>query len=104
MTETSPPRDAPVPDAAVERFLKALASEPRRQVMLAFAGGAELGVGEIAERLGIGQSTASEQLAKLKDGGLLTARREGKAVVYSVDKAGIGAALDRLRAYLDECC
>ncbi|GAA2143169.1 ArsR/SmtB family transcription factor [Glycomyces algeriensis] len=94
----------PVPDEVTGRFLKALASEARQQVMLLFAGGAELSVGEVAERLGIGQSTASQQLAQLKDGGLLTSRREAKTVFYRADKERIGAALDRLRAFLDGCC
>ncbi|MEU5157734.1 metalloregulator ArsR/SmtB family transcription factor [Glycomyces sp. NPDC021274] len=94
----------PVPDEATGRFLKALASEARQQVMLLFAGGAELSVGEVAERLTIGQSTASQQLAQLKDGGLLTSRREAKTVYYRADKERIGVALDRLRGFLDGCC
>ncbi len=72
--------------------------------MVLFAGGTELSVGEVADRLGIGQSTASQQLAQLKDGGLLTSRREAKTVYYRADKVRIGAALDRLRAFLDGCC
>jgi DNA-binding transcriptional ArsR family regulator len=95
---------APVPDEVTGRFLKALASESRQQVMLLFAGGAELSVGEVASRLGIGQSTASQQLSQLKDGGLLTSRREAKVVFYRADKERISAALDRLRGFLDGCC
>jgi tellurite resistance protein TerB len=99
-SETVPP----VPDEATGRFLKALASEARQQVMVLFANRAELSVGEVAERLAIGQSTASQQLAQLKDGGLLTSRREAKTVYYRADKERIGAALDRLRGFLDGCC
>jgi DNA-binding transcriptional ArsR family regulator len=99
-TESVPP----MPDEVTGRFLKALASDARQQVMLLFTGGAELSVGEVAEQLGIGQSTASQQLAQLKDGGLLTSRREAKTVYYRADKVRIGAALDRLRAFLDGCC
>ncbi|MDA1358628.1 metalloregulator ArsR/SmtB family transcription factor [Glycomyces luteolus] len=94
----------PAPDETTARFLKALASEARQRLMLQFAGGAELSVGEVAERLEIGQSTASQQLAQLKDGGLLTSRREAKTVYYRADKVRIGAALDRLRGFLDGCC
>jgi tellurite resistance protein TerB len=96
--------DPLLPDEATGRFLKALASEARQQLMLQFANGVELSVGEVAERLGIGQSTASQQLAQLKDGGLLTSRREAKTVYYRADKERIGAALDRLRGFLDGCC
>ncbi len=102
-TATSDPA-LPIPDETTARFLKALASESRQQVMVLFAGGTELSVGEVADRLGIGQSTASQQLAQLKDGGLLTSRREAKTVYYRADKVRIGAALDRLRAFLDGCC
>lgn len=86
------------------RFLKALASESRQQVMLLFAGGAELSVGDVAERLSIGQSTASEQLSKLKEGDLLSSRRVGKTVFYRADAESVEAMLDRLRDYLHGCC
>ena len=95
------PASSPSADRSPPR---ALASEARQQVMLLFADGAELSVGEVADRLGIGQSTASQQLAQLKDGGLLTSRREAKVVYYRADKERIGATLDRLRAFLDGCC
>lgn len=88
----------------VQRFLKALASESRQQVMLLFTGGAELTVGEVAQRLGIGQSTASEQLALLRDGGILTSRRDGKVVYYRADPVRVTAVLDELREYLERCC
>jgi DNA-binding transcriptional ArsR family regulator len=88
----------------VRRFLKALASEGRQQMLLLFAGGVELTVGGVADRLGIGQSTASEQLALLRHGGLLTARREGKTVFYRADPAGVSAILEDLQACLRACC
>jgi DNA-binding transcriptional ArsR family regulator len=88
----------------VQRFLKALASESRQQVMMLFAGGAELTVGEVAQRLGIGQSTASEQLALLRQAGILSSRRAGKTVSYRADAAGVTAVLDELRDYLQRCC
>jgi DNA-binding transcriptional ArsR family regulator len=65
---------------------------------------AELSVGAVASRLKIAQSTASEQLAQLRDGGLLTSRRQGKTVYYRADPASVGAALADLQAYLGSCC
>jgi DNA-binding transcriptional ArsR family regulator len=88
----------------VQLFLKALASEGRQQAMMLFAGGAELSVGEAAARLGTGQSTASQQLALLREGGLLSARRDGKTVWYRADADGIAAALGELQKYLGACC
>lgn len=97
------PGDCPVTDR-LRRFLKALASESRQQTMLLFAGGAELSVGEVAARLGTGPSTASQQLALLRDGGLLAARRDGKTVWYRADPITIDSALDELRGCLRSCC
>jgi tellurite resistance protein TerB len=88
----------------VRAFLKALASENRQQVMLLFSSGAEHTVGAVAEHLGIGQSTASQQLALLRHGGILSSRRDGKTVYYRADPTGITAVLDELRDYLQHCC
>jgi DNA-binding transcriptional ArsR family regulator len=85
-------------------FLRALASPTRQRIMLLFARGAELSVGEIAELAGVGQSTASQQLTILRRGGIVTSRREAKTVLYRSDGEGIAAALGDLQAYLDACC
>ncbi len=89
---------------ATHEFLKALASPTRQRIMLLFARGAELSVNEIAERAGVGQSTASQQLALLRRGGIVTSRREGKVVLYRADREGTAAALADLQAYLESCC
>lgn len=95
----------PVPlDGSAQDFLKALASETRQQIMLLFAGGRQLTVGEVAAACGLGQSTTSEQLAVLRRGGLLTATRDGKLVRYRADPTAIGARLADLQAYLACCC
>lgn len=85
-------------------FLKAMANETRQEILLLFADGAELTVGEVADRAGIGQSTASEQLARLRRGGLVTATRDGKLVRYRADRHGIIAQLGELQEYLRRCC
>jgi DNA-binding transcriptional ArsR family regulator len=90
--------------AAVQDFLKALASPTRQRIMLLFFRGAELSVGEVAERAGVGQPTASEHLSQLKRGGILTSRRRGQSVLYKSDHAGIARALADLQVYLKICC
>jgi DNA-binding transcriptional ArsR family regulator len=90
--------------AATHDFLKALSSPTRQRIMLLFARGAELSVNEVAEQAGIGQSTASQQLDLLRRGGIVTARREGKNVLYRADRDGATAALTDLQAYLKTCC
>lgn len=99
--------DVPGPvelQAATLDFLKALANPTRQRIMLLFARGAELSVGEVAERAGVGQSTASEQLALLRRGGIVTSRRDGKIVLYRANREGTLAALADLQAYLLACC
>ena len=91
-------------DRSTRAFLKAMASDKRQEIMLLFAGGAELTVGEVATRAGIGQSTASEQLATLRDGGLVRAERDGKLVRYRAHRDGIAGHLAELQRYLTACC
>ncbi|GAA0930461.1 metalloregulator ArsR/SmtB family transcription factor [Nonomuraea longicatena] len=89
---------------AVHAFLKALASPTRQRVMLLFAHGAELTVGQVAEATGLAQPRASEQLAELRRGGILTSRKDGKTVLYRSDKQTTAATLAELQAYLQYCC
>ncbi|RZU53325.1 DNA-binding transcriptional ArsR family regulator [Krasilnikovia cinnamomea] len=96
--------DTPILTERTREFLRALASENRQQVLLLFTDGQPRSVGQIAGELGIGQSTASEQLAALRRGGIVQARREGKTVYYCADRDGIIAAMDELQAILRSCC
>lgn len=92
------------PGEKLRDFLKGLASEQRQQILGLFAGGAELTVGAVAGRLGIGQSNASQQLALLRRGGLLTSRKDGKQVRYRADTRSIERSLTELQNYLRTCC
>jgi len=47
----------------------------------------EMSVGELETQLGIRQPTLSQQLAVLRENGLVTARRESKNIFYSVASA-----------------
>ncbi|GGR64528.1 hypothetical protein GCM10010169_04430 [Micromonospora fulviviridis] len=87
-----------------QEFLKALGSPTRQRIMALFAQGAELSVGEVAERTGISQATASQQLTLLRRGRVVTSRRDGKTVYYRADRDGTLAALAELQAYLMTCC
>ncbi|MDR8407409.1 metalloregulator ArsR/SmtB family transcription factor [Nonomuraea sp. 3-1Str] len=89
---------------AARGFLKALASDTRQQILTLFAGGIELTVNEVAERMSLAQSATSTHLATLRDGGLLTSRREWKTVYYRADPARIGRALSDLQVSLQACC
>lgn len=103
----SPTRAAGASEALApqtQEFLKALSSPTRQRIMMLFAQGAELSVGEVAERTGISQATASQQLTLLRRGRVVTSRRDGKTVYYRADRDGVLAALAELQSYLAICC
>jgi DNA-binding transcriptional ArsR family regulator len=64
-------------------FLKALAHESRLQILCKLVNG-EKNVAELEGVLDIRQSTVSQQLARLRLEGLVTFRRQGKQVFYSL--------------------
>ncbi len=82
---------ATAPDAAELRervneastFLKKLSNPDRLQVACALVEG-EKSVRELEDMLGIRQPGLSQQLAELRTAGFVSARKEGKAVFYSL--------------------
>jgi DNA-binding transcriptional ArsR family regulator len=64
-------------------FLKALAHESRLMMLCILAEG-EKSVSELEDLLSLRQPTVSQQLARLRTEGLVTTRREGKAIYYSL--------------------
>lgn len=64
--------------------LKALAHPVRLRIMKALSG-TERNVGEIDDAAEIGQPTLSQQLAVLRNAGLVTTRKDAKLVYYRID-------------------
>jgi DNA-binding transcriptional ArsR family regulator len=64
-------------------FLKALAHESRLHMLCELVEG-EKHVSELEQALDIRQSTVSQQLARLRLEGLVTSRRDGQQVFYSL--------------------
>lgn len=64
-------------------LLKALAHEGRLMILCALVTG-ERSVGELEDLLGARQAAVSQQLARLRLEGLVTCRREGKSIYYSL--------------------
>jgi ArsR family transcriptional regulator len=89
----------------LQEFLHGLASETRQRILFhVFLDGQEHTVSQVAERTGLGASTASEHLTILKRSGLLTSRREGKEVYYRPDKERSLAQLAHLTELIMRCC
>ena len=86
MNDLHPAIDLGTMQAAAERacaLLKVLANQDRLLLMCRLSQG-ELSVGELEEQLGIRQPTLSQQLAVLRESGLVATRREGKNIFYAV--------------------
>jgi DNA-binding transcriptional ArsR family regulator len=80
----------------VQEAIEAIA-HPGRRAILHLVLDRELGVGELAERVGLSQPTASQHLKVLRDAGLVRGRVDGRRRLYRVDVDG----LERLRGELD---
>ena len=75
------------------RLLRSLGN-PHRLMVLCLLGNGELSVGALNAGLPLSQSALSQHLAVLRDEGLVTTRREGQSIYYSVPA---GPALEVLQ-------
>ena len=76
-----------------------LIGDPSRAAMLiALLGAKDLSAGDLARVAGASLQSASAHLSKLVDGGLLTARSEGRNRYYRISKPEVVHALEALGA------
>jgi ArsR family transcriptional regulator len=81
-------------DAAA--FLKALSHEGRLMILCSLSL-RELSVTELEQILGSRQAAVSQQLARLRLEGLVSTRRDGKAVYYSISDPKVGRVIALIR-------
>jgi DNA-binding transcriptional ArsR family regulator len=74
-----------------------LVAEPHRQDILRLIWRDELPVGELAHRLDLSYSGVSQHLARLREAGFVTVRRDGKQRLYRADHERLGP----LEAFLE---
>lgn len=77
-------------------FFKALAHPLRIRILDSLRVG-EVSVNELSARLGIEQSTLSQQLAVLRKSNIVVGRKEAQSVFYSVSDPAITRLLDDAR-------
>jgi len=65
-------------------LLKSMANECRLLVLCHLGAEGELSVGQLQDRIGLGQSALSQHLAKLREEGLVATRKESQTVFYRV--------------------
>ena len=66
------------------QFLKLLSNEHRLLVLCQLVSHGEMTVNALAEHVGLSQSALSQHLARLREDGLVTFRREAQTVYYAV--------------------
>ncbi len=64
-------------------YLKTLAHEGRLMILCHLSSG-EKSVGELEQLLSIRQAAVSQQLARLREEGLVATRRDGKTIYYKL--------------------
>lgn len=101
MPATSLPLDRMQAAAREACSLLKVLSNPDRLLILCQLSQGEARVGELEELLGIVQPTLSQQLTVLRDEALVTTRRDGKNIYYSLDSPKALAVIETL--YLQFC-
>jgi ArsR family transcriptional regulator len=82
-------------------LFRALSHEVRIRVLEELRNG-ELSVGDLQERLKVSGPNLSQHLAILRTQNVLTTRREGTTVIYSITDRRIENLLDDARAIFEE--
>ena len=83
-THVAPPADEMAESASgAAAYLKTLAHEGRLMI-LCHLGSGEKSVGELENLLDIRQAAVSQMLARLREEGLVSHRRDGKTIYYSL--------------------
>lgn len=86
----------------VDAVFTALADPTRRQIVEWLAAGSEATATSLATRLPISRQAVAKHLAELAAAGVVTARRQGKEVKYSLRVEPLTAASDWIAARADE--
>ena len=71
---------------------------PQRLLILCELVEGERGVGELLDRLELSQSALSQHLARMRDDGLVAARREGQSVYYRIDDPRVETLVAALKS------
>jgi DNA-binding transcriptional ArsR family regulator len=83
-TKTFNPHGLEKAAAQVAGILRALANERRLMILCKLVEWGEGNVNSLAEAIGLSQSALSQHLAKMRDEGLVTYRREGQTLWYRI--------------------
>lgn len=82
---------------AAARLLKLLANDRRLLILCRLIGEREMTVTTIADAVGLGQSALSQHLARMREEGLVTYRREGTTLYYRIEDPKVGRVIALLQ-------
>ena len=77
-------------------------SDPKRLMIMHELRNGELSVGQLSAQLELPQANVSQHLAIMRKRGIVSTRREGTTVYYSLASCKIGEACDMVRDVLNE--
>ena len=78
------------------RVLGLLSNAQRLQIVCHLSQAEELSVGELWKHTDLSQSALSQHLAKLRDAGLVTTRREQQTIYYRIARSDVAKLLHTL--------
>ena len=78
-----------MPRAATSSDVFNAVAEPQRRAILTFLAGDERAVGDIVDALELGQPSVSKHLRVLREVDLVSARRDGRRVLYRTNAGAI---------------
>jgi DNA-binding transcriptional ArsR family regulator len=82
---------------AAASMLRAVANERRLMILCLLIVDEELSAGELAQEVGLSQSATSQHLAKMREEGLITFRRESQTVHYRIADSGVKRLIATLK-------
>lgn len=77
-------------------MMRSLSNEARLLVLCHLSEASELPAGELTRRIGLSQSALSQHLARLREEGLVTTRKEAQTVFYRVADENVQRVLSLL--------
>lgn len=84
----------------MSRVFTALGDEHRQRMVLIFAPGERLNVGQIAEVSTLARSTVSHHLKILREAGVLDSEKIGKEIYFWVNKTFLAEVFNNVATYL----
>lgn len=85
-------------------LLHALSDKTRQEIILVFAHSKELCANDIAGHFSLSRPTISHHLNLMKRMGVLSARKSGKEMYYSLNKSNVISSLEMMIKTLKKCC